>query len=54
LAQTTGSRRDLSFDLLRQLLLRTTEAVRYRLLSGTPPALEQEMSRALRAARGNG
>jgi uncharacterized protein (DUF2336 family) len=52
LAQTTGSRRDLSFDLLRQLLLRTTEAVRYRLLSGTPPALEQEMSRALRAAAG--
>ena len=50
LAETTGSRLDLPFDLLRQLLLQATEAVRYRLLSRTPPALAQEMSRALIAA----
>jgi uncharacterized protein (DUF2336 family) len=50
LAEKTGSRLDLPFDLLRQLLLRATEAVRYRLLSRTPPALAQEMSRALIAA----
>jgi uncharacterized protein (DUF2336 family) len=47
LAETTGSRLDLPFDLLRQLMLQTTEAVRYRLLSRTPPALQDEMSRAL-------
>ena len=50
LAETTGSRLDLPFGLLRQLLLRATEAVRYRLLCRTPPALQQEMSRALIAA----
>jgi uncharacterized protein (DUF2336 family) len=50
LAETTGSRLDLPFDLLRQLMLQATEAVRYRLLSRTPPALQQEMSRALIAA----
>jgi uncharacterized protein (DUF2336 family) len=50
LAETAGSRLDLPFDLLRQLLLQATEAVRYRLLSRTPPALAQEMSRALIAA----
>jgi uncharacterized protein (DUF2336 family) len=50
LAETTGSRLDLALDLLRQLLLQATEAVRYRLLSRTPPALAQEMSRALLAA----
>jgi uncharacterized protein (DUF2336 family) len=50
LAETTGSRLDLPFEMLQQLLLRTTEAVRYRLLSRTPPALQQEMSRALIAA----
>jgi uncharacterized protein (DUF2336 family) len=47
LAETAGSRLDLPFDLLRQLLLQATEAVRYRLLSRTPPALAHEMSRAL-------
>jgi uncharacterized protein (DUF2336 family) len=50
LAETAGSRLDLPFDVLRQLLLQATEAVRYRLLSRTPPALAQEMSRALIAA----
>jgi uncharacterized protein (DUF2336 family) len=50
LAEITGSRLDLPFDLLRQLMLQTTEAVRYRLLCRTPPALQQAMSRALIAA----
>jgi uncharacterized protein (DUF2336 family) len=50
LAETTGSRLDLPFDLLRQLMLQADEAVRYRLLCRTPPALQQEMSRALIAA----
>ena len=48
LAETTGSRLDLPLNLLRQLLLRATEAVRFRLLSRTPPEFQEEMHRALR------
>jgi uncharacterized protein (DUF2336 family) len=50
LAEKTGSRLDLPLDLLRQLLLRATEAVRSRLLSRTPPEFQEEMRRALSAA----
>jgi uncharacterized protein (DUF2336 family) len=50
LAEKTGSRLDLPLDLLRQLLLRATEAVRSRMLSRTPPEFQEEMRRALSAA----
>jgi len=50
LAEKTGSRLDLPLDLLRQLLLRATEAVRSRLLSRTPPAFQEQMRRALSVA----
>lgn len=50
LAETTGSRLDLPLNLLRQLLLRATEAVRSRLLSRIPPEFQDEMRRALSAA----
>jgi uncharacterized protein (DUF2336 family) len=47
LAEKTSSRLDLPLDLLRQLLLRATEAVRSRLLSRTPPEFQEEVQRAL-------
>jgi uncharacterized protein (DUF2336 family) len=47
LAEKTGSRLDLPLDLLRQLLLRATEAVRSRLLSRTPPEFQEQVRRAL-------
>jgi hypothetical protein len=50
LAEKTGLRLDLPLNLLRQLLLRATEAVRSRLLSRTPPEFQEEMRRALSAA----
>jgi uncharacterized protein (DUF2336 family) len=50
LAEKTGSRLDLPLSLLRQLLLRATEAVRYRLLSRIPPEFQEEMRRALSTA----
>ena len=50
LAVKTGSRLDLPLDLLRELLLRATEAVRSRLLPRTPPAFQDEVRRALNAA----
>jgi hypothetical protein len=50
LAEKTGSRLDLPLNLLRQLLLRATEAVRSRLLSRTPPEFQEEICRALGAA----
>ena len=50
LAEKTGSRLDLPLDLLRQLLLQATEAVRSRLLSRTPPEFQKEMRRALSVA----
>jgi uncharacterized protein (DUF2336 family) len=50
LAEKTGSRLDVPLHLLRQLLLRATEAVRSRLLSRTPPEFQQEMRRALTTA----
>ena len=50
LAEKTGLRLDLPLNLLRQLLLRATEAVRSRLLSRTPPEFQEEMRRALTAA----
>jgi uncharacterized protein (DUF2336 family) len=50
LAEKTGSRQDLPLNVLRQLLLRATEAVRSRLLSCTPPEFQEEMRRALNTA----
>lgn len=50
LAEKAGSRLDLPLNLLRQLLLRATEAVRSRLLSRTPPEFQEEMRNALKAA----
>jgi uncharacterized protein (DUF2336 family) len=50
LAEKTGSRLDIPLNVLRQLLLRATEAVRSRLLSRTPPEFQEEMRRALNAA----
>lgn len=47
LAVKTGSRLDLPVNLLRELLLRATEAVRSRLLSRTPPEFQEELQRAL-------
>jgi len=47
LAEKTGSRLDLPLNLLRELLLRATEAVRSRLLSRTPPQFQEEVQRAL-------
>jgi uncharacterized protein (DUF2336 family) len=49
LAEKTGSRLDLPLNLLRELLLRATEAVRSRLLSRTPPEFQDELHRALGA-----
>jgi uncharacterized protein (DUF2336 family) len=50
LAEKTGSRLDIPLRLLKELLLRATEAVRSRLLSRTPPEFQDEMQRALSAA----
>ena len=50
LAEKTGSRLDLPIKLLRELLLRATEAVRSRLLSRTPPEFREEVQRALASA----
>jgi len=50
LAEKTGSRLDLPLNLLRQLLLRATEAVRSRLLCRIPPEFQDEMRRALSVA----
>jgi uncharacterized protein (DUF2336 family) len=47
LAVKTGSRLDIPSNLLRELLLRATEAVRSRLLSRAPPEFQEEMQRAL-------
>ena len=47
LAVKTGSRLDLPVNLLRELLLRATDAVRSRLLSRTPPEFQEELQRAL-------
>lgn len=47
LAEKTGLRLDLPLQLLRELLLRATEAVRARLMSRTPPELQDEVNRAL-------
>jgi uncharacterized protein (DUF2336 family) len=49
LAEKTGSRLDIPLRLLKELLLRATEAVRSRLLSRTPPEFQDEMQRALGA-----
>jgi uncharacterized protein (DUF2336 family) len=49
LAEKTGSRLDIPLRLLKELLLRATEAVRSRLLSRTPPEFQDEMQRALSA-----
>lgn len=48
LAEKTGLRFDLPLQLLRELLLRATEAVRARLMSKMPPELQGEVDRTLR------
>lgn len=50
LAEKTGSRLDIPLNILRQLLLQATEAVRSRLLLRTPPEFQEEVRRALGAA----
>lgn len=50
LAEKTGLRLDLPPQLLRELLLRATDAVRSRLFSRTPPELQEEVRRALQIA----
>jgi uncharacterized protein (DUF2336 family) len=50
LAEKTGSRLDIPLRLLKELLLRATDAVRSRLLSRTPAEFQEEMHRALGAA----
>lgn len=50
LAEKTGFRLDIPIQLLRELLLRATEAVRSRLLSRTPPELQEELRLALASA----
>jgi hypothetical protein len=48
LAEKTGLRFDLPLQLLRELLLRATEAVRARLLSKMPLELQEEVDRTLK------
>lgn len=50
LAEKTGLRLDLPLSVLKELLLRATEAVRSRLFSRTPPELQEEVRRALQIA----
>jgi uncharacterized protein (DUF2336 family) len=50
LAEKTGCRLDLPVRLLKELLLRATEAVRARLLSRTPAEFQDEIRVALSAA----
>jgi len=47
LAEKTGLRLDLPLQLLRELLLRATEAVRARLMSKISPELQDEVNRTL-------
>jgi uncharacterized protein (DUF2336 family) len=47
LTEKTGSRLDLPVRVLKELLLRATDAVRSRLLAKTPPELQDEIRRAL-------
>lgn len=50
LAEKTGLRLDLPPHVLKELLLRATDAVRSRLLARTPPELQEEVRRALQIA----
>ena len=50
LAEKTGLRLDLPLNVLQQLLLRATEAVRSRLLSRIPPESQEQMRQALNIA----
>jgi uncharacterized protein (DUF2336 family) len=50
LAEKTGLRLDIPVGLLRELLMRATEAVRSKLLSRAPPELQDEVRLALRIA----
>jgi uncharacterized protein (DUF2336 family) len=50
LAERTGLRLDIPVRLLRELLMRATEAVRSKLLSQAPPELQDEVRLALRRA----
>lgn len=50
LAERTGLRLDIPVRLLRELLMRATEAVRLKLLSRAPPELQDEVRIALQIA----
>lgn len=50
LAEKTGLRLDIPLRLLKELLLRATEAVRSRLMPRTPPALWNDLKKALSSA----
>jgi len=50
LAEKTGLRLDVPIQLLRELLMRATEAVRSKLLSRAPPEFQDEVRLALRIA----
>lgn len=50
LAEKTGLRPDLPTHVLKELLLRATDAVRSRLFSRTPSELQEEVRRALQIA----
>ena len=50
LAEKTGLRLDIPVRLLRELLMRATEAVRLKLLSRSPPELQDEIRLALQIA----
>jgi uncharacterized protein (DUF2336 family) len=50
LAEKTGFRLDIPLQLLRELLLRATEAVRARLMSRTSPEMQEELRVALASA----
>jgi uncharacterized protein (DUF2336 family) len=52
LAEKAGRRLDIPLHLLRELLLKATEAVRARLLALAPPDIQQEIHRTLSAVAG--
>jgi uncharacterized protein (DUF2336 family) len=53
LAEKTGRRIDLPWELLRELLTRATEEVRARLLFRSSPAFQEEIERLVRVAAEN-
>lgn len=49
LAEKLGRRRDIPFNILRELLSKATEAVRSRLLAAAPPALREMINAAIQS-----